>query len=492
MPISFNTIPILLRPGHRVEFDTRAAVTGLLGQPHKILAIGQRLAAGQVLADVPTKIVSASQAEQAFGRGSMLAAMCAAALRANRFADLTAVALDDDGAGVAAAGDITFTGPATAAGTISLYIGGERVRVAVAVDDTAEEVATAMAAAINADTSLPVTAAVDGVDATQVDITARHKGEAGNGIDLRLNYNFGEALPAGVTAVITAMAGGTANPDVADAIAAIGAVQYNTVLMPYTDAANLTALTAELATRWEGTSSNDGHAFAGFKGTFGATSVLGDTLNSPHICIMGTGKSPTLPWVFAADFGAVRATQAAPTSLARPLQTLVLKSCLPPASGEEFTPEEREQLLGGGIATYYVDAGGLVRIERAVTTYKTNAFGAPDPSYRDVERISILSYIRFDVIASVSQKFPRSLLRDDSADPIPPGLDVVTPSIMRDHLIGRFMLWMSNGLTEDLAQFKQDLITEINAVDQDRMDAVIPPNCINGLRQLAARTDFRV
>lgn len=494
MPITFNTIPIdLLRPGQYIEFDNRNAVTGLLAQPHKILAIGQRLAAGTVAAGVPTQIVSSAQAEQAFGRGSMLAAMCAAALSANRFAELWAVALDDDGAGVTAAGAVTFTGTATAAGNINLYIGGKRVRVAVAVGDTGANVATAVAAAINADTSLPVTAAVDAVVLTEVDITARHKGEAGNGINLQFNYYFGDSTAAGITAALgSAMAGGTTNPDITTAIAAIGAVQYNTVLLPYTDAANLAAIEDELGFRWEGTNANDGHAYTAFAGTFSATSTLGDARNSPHVCIMGAGKSPTLPWIFAANFGAVVATQNAPQNIGRPLQTLVLDACLPPKSGEEFTPEEREQLLRDGVATYYVDDGGLVRIERAVTTYKTNSFGAPDPSYRDVERLRILSYLRFSVRARVAQKFPRSLLKDDDNAPIPAGLDIVTPSIMREELIALFGQWQNNGLVEDLAQFKQDLVVEIDAIEKDRLNAVIPPNCINGLRQFYGRTDFRV
>lgn len=494
MPITFNTIPIdLLRPGNYVEFSNRNAIAGLLAQPQKILAIGQRLTTGTVTAGVPTQIVSSAQAESAFGRGSMLAQMCATVLAANRFAELWAVALDDAVAGVAAAGDITFTGTATAAGTINVYIGGQRVRVAVAVGDTAAEIATALTAAITADTSLPVTAAVDGVDTDQVDVTARHKGEAGNGIDLQLNYTFGEALPAGITAAITAMSAGAGNPDVTTAISAIGATQYNTVLLPYTDATSLAAIEDELGDRWEGTAANDGHAYAAFKGTYATTSTLGDSRNSPHVCIMGTGKSPTLPWVFAANFGAVVATQNAPSNLGRPLQTLALEECLPPKNGEEFTPEEREQLLRDGIATYYVDDGGLVRIERAVTTYKTNESGAPDPSYRDVERLRILSYLRFDVRSFVSQRHPRSLLKADDGAPIPAGLDIVTPSIMREEILGRFQAqWLPNGLVEDFAQFKQDLVVEIDGIEKDRLNAVIPPNCINGLRQFYGRIDFRI
>lgn len=64
-------------PGQYIEFDASRAVQGLPAIQHKILVIGQRLTAGSVAQAVPTRILSAAQAEEAFGRGSMLSAMLA-------------------------------------------------------------------------------------------------------------------------------------------------------------------------------------------------------------------------------------------------------------------------------------------------------------------------------------------------------------------------------------------------------------------------------
>ena len=159
MTISFDNIPSTLRvPFVYVEIDNSNAVQGAVIQPYKILVFGQRLAAGTVLAHVPTRVTSAAQAKTYFGAGSMLAQMLEALIDANNFTECWAVALDDDAAGVKATGTITFTGPATAGGTLYIYIGGRRLTVGVNSADSATTIAAAVAAAINADTDLAVTA----------------------------------------------------------------------------------------------------------------------------------------------------------------------------------------------------------------------------------------------------------------------------------------------------------------------------------------------
>ncbi|MBM3928930.1 MAG: phage tail protein, partial [Sphingomonadales bacterium] len=218
--VSLSTIPANLRtPGAYLEFDSSKAVNGLPPAPTRVLLIGQRLAAGTVAAGVATRIVTADQAAQAFGRGSMLHAMAAAFKKADGTTECWAIALDDLGAGVAASGTITATGPATAAGTIQLLIAGRAVPVGVAVGDTAATIATAAALAINSVADLPVTAASA---AGVVTLTARHKGTTGNDIDMRASFYQGQRLPAGVALVFAAMANGAGNPDVAAVFAAIG------------------------------------------------------------------------------------------------------------------------------------------------------------------------------------------------------------------------------------------------------------------------------
>ncbi|HEX7124683.1 MAG TPA: phage tail sheath subtilisin-like domain-containing protein, partial [Thermodesulfobacteriota bacterium] len=435
------------------------------------------------------RILSGDEAEQQFGRGSMLAAMCRALKANNATTETWAFPLEDNPAGTAATGSITVGGVASAAGTLTLYVAGIRVQVAVAAGQTLAQIATALAAALTAKTELPVTAAVDGVDQTKVNVTARHKGEAGNSLDLRINYLQGEALPAGLTVTIVQPTGGTGNPDVTAVFTAIGDAQYHTIILPYTDAANLTVVETELAERFGPLKQIEGHAYAAAAGTHAALGTLGDSRNSPHVSIMGASGSPTPPYEWAAAFGAVIAFHGQ-IDPARPFQTLPLVGILPPAESARFTREERDLLLHDGISTFTVDAGGQVRIERAITTYKTNAFGLPDPSYLDVNTLLTLAFLRFSVRTRIAQKFPRHKLAGDDAI-IGPGQAIVTPSVLRLELIALFQLWQEAGLVEDLEQFKRDLVVEIDATDPNRVNALIPPNCVNQFRVFTGLLQFR-
>ena len=484
--ISFNQIPIDIRtPGQYIEFDNTRAVQGLPAIHHKILVLGQRLTAGSVAEATPKRILSAAQGEDFFGRGSMLAQMIAALKAANTYTECWAVALDDNGAGAAATGSIVFAGSPTESGTLNLYVGGKRVQTAITSGMTAPQVATAVAASVTANTALAAT----GVAASAtVNFTARHKGECGNSIDLRLYYYLGDRLPKGLTATITAMSGGSGNPDVATALTAIGDEQYHTWIVPWTDASNLGKVETELAERWGPLEQKEGQAFAAASGTHAALSSLGAARNSPHLTIMGAGKSPTLPWEWAAVTGAIDAFEPDP---ARPRQTLWLPGLLPAAEPHRFTRDERNLLLHDGIATHLVDAGGRVLIERLVTTYQTNSFGVEDVSYLDVETLRTLAFLRYSVRARIALKFPRYKLANDGTR-FGPGQAIVTPLIIRAELCALFRQWEEAGLAEGFDQFKADLIVERNTSDPNRVDAIIPPDVINQFRVFAGQVQFRL
>jgi phage tail sheath gpL-like len=493
MTVSFNTIPSNLRvPLAYIEFDNTRAVVGTPQIPHKILVLGQKLAAGTAAAEVPVQITSADQAEGLFGRGSQLAAMFAALKANNRYTESWAIPLADAAAGVAATGTLTFGGLPTTAGVLNLYIAGKRVRIAVAAGDTPAEIAAALVTVINADTSLPVTAAAGADPNTHVvTLTARNKGECGNDIDVRINYYQGEVLPAGLTCVIVAMGGavvGAGNPDIADAIVVMGDEWYQTIVNPWTDAANMALLEAELADRFSGVRQIDGIAFCAFRGTHGATGTYSDDRNSPHVTCLGTGISPMPAYLWAAAYAA-QAAASLTNDPARPLQTLVLAGILPPSESVRWTQEERNLLLYDGIATHFVDNGGLVRIEREITMYQTNAFGVEDPSYLDITTPATLSYLRYSIRARITQKFPRHKLADDGTK-FGPGQAIVTPSTLRAELIALAREWEIAGLVENLDKYKEDLIVERNANDRNRADVLAPPDLVNQLRIFAAQVQF--
>lgn len=488
MSISFNSIPLDLRtPGQFVEFDASRAVSGPQSQPQRILVIGQKLAAGIAPEAQPIRVLNAAHAIQRFGRGSMLAAMCAALIANNPVAEIVAVPLADNGAGVAATKTLTLGGAATAAGTLNLYLAGQRVQVAVAAADTPTIVADALVAAIAAAPDLPVTA---DNEAGVVTFTARHKGELGNDIDTRLSYRTGEFIPTGLTAAFAAGTAGAGNPDITAVFTAIGDDWFNTMVMPYTDAANLTVIETELADRWGPLRMIEGHAYSYKNAPMGDLAALGATRNSPHLSIGGMRSSPTPPWSIAAAFAGAVAYSAA-SDPARPFQTLVLKGVLAPKVTDRFSRAERDLLLRDGISTFTVDAGGNVLIERPITTYQTNPYGLEDTAYLDVNTVLTLGYLRFSARQRIGTKYGRHKLASDGTQ-YGAGQAVVTPKVIRAELVSLFKEWESIGLVEDVEAFKRDLIVERDEADPNRLNALIPPDLVNQFRVFAGQVQFRL
>ena len=333
-----------------------------------------------------------------------------------------------------------------------------------------------------------VTAAVDGEDTTKVNFTAKNKGTVGNSIDIRVNYQAGQELPGGVTATIVAMASGATDPDISEIIAVLGEEQFNVVMIPWLDATNLTALETELADRWGPVSQNDGVAISAKAETVANLGTFGNSRNSPHLSVVGFSNSPTPPCMWAAAIGA-RVAMHGQEDPARPFQTLGLEGILPPPETSRFTIEEQDLLLHDGISTFSVDAGGVVRIQRLITTYKTNALGADDEAYLDLNTPLTLSYLRYDFRNTMLRKFPRHKLADDGTK-FAPGQAVVTPKVARAEAIAIFRRWEEKALVENAAQFKRDLIVERNGSNPNRLDFMLPPDLVNQLITMGAQISF--
>jgi phage tail sheath gpL-like len=492
-PVNFEQVPQNLRvPGAYVEVSNRLAISGIVQQQFRILVIGQRLTTGNVAQAVPTLITSKAQAVEAFGRGSNLAHMLATLIDNNDFGEKWAIALDDNGAGAQAVGTITVTGPATANGTLSIYIAGTKVEVAIVSGDAQNTIASAINTAINANGDLPVTSSV----ATNVvTITARHKGEIGNDIDIRENYYgalSGEKTPAGVSLAIVQPTGGTSNPDVATAIAAMPPdMIFNVILGPYTDSSNLTKIKTELDRRWGPTIKQHG-AYVTAKGdTVGNLTTFGNSYNHQDVQVWDAHHdSPTPAYLWAAA-AAGQVAFCASEDPARPYTTRPLIGVLPPPPKTRRTYTEKNSLLFAGVATHYIDRDGTVRLERGISTYKTNAVGAPDTSYLDIQTRFTLAFKVQSLDARIRLKFPRHKLADDGTR-FGAGQAIVTPKIIKAELIALAGLWEELGLMENMDYFKANLVVERNLADRTRLDVIVTPDVVNQFYVFAASIQFKL
>lgn len=486
MPITFAGLPTTLRvPFVGVEFDPSRARQGPAIKSYRALIVGHRTSAGTVAEKVLRRITGADQAATWFGKGSMLHHMAEAWFRQNQLVETWACAFDEESGGTAAVKTVTFTGPSTAAGTIFLWIGGRRVKTGVASGASASTIATNVAAAVNGDATLPVTAvATSGA----VAFTYRHKGTAGTSIDVRVNFGQDEELPAGVGASVANTTAGATDPDLAELWPVIGETQYDVFAVGFHDSAGRTALDLELEDRWGPIRQNDGTAFLAASGTHGALTTLGAGLNSKHLVLIGSELSPTPPWEWAAALGSssARELQADP---ARPLQTLELRGVLGPAEVDRFTLAEQNLLLYDGIATFTVDQAGLVHLGRIVTTYQKNATGQDDTAFLDLTTTKTLSFLRYDLRARFLTKYPRHKLANDGNN-FGAGQSVMTPGLARAEAVAAFADWMSAGLVEGLDQFKLDLVAERDPADPNRLNLLLGPDLVNQLVVVGTRMAF--
>lgn len=486
MAVSFKLIGGgILTPGVFAEFDTSKAQQGPSIQNHVALLIGQRLAAGTKPAGQIDLITSSSQARDYYGAGSMLSQMVAAFLAENKINKVYAIALDDNGAGVAATGSIKHTGTPTVAGALSYYIGGRLYQVAVTTSDTGATLATALAAKITADADALVTAVVNGGDTAKVDLTYKHKGLVGNEIDIRQDPNV--ALPTGLTQILVAFTGGTLNPVLTSVIAAMNETQFHEIAMPYNDTTSLNAIQVEMVDRWGPMRKIDGQVYTAKRvpvvGTF---STFAQGRNNEHETILDL-MGISGPHEAAANLAAVaaRELQKDPAS---PIQGVPLRAMGFVSESELRSQGEANQLLGDGVSTIKF-LSGVMYIERLRTTRKKNEFNVADSSLADLEPKATLSYIRYDFVTRWVLKFSRHKLANDGTR-FGPGQAILTPKIAKAELLAIFRGWEELGLVEGFEQFKRDVIVERSVTDPNRLDLQIPPDLVNQLRVTAAQFAF--
>lgn len=491
MSVSFNTIPSGIRvPLFYAEMDNSAAATPT--DESKSLLIGQMLD-GTAEVGVPVTVSTAAMAKKLFGRGSMLARMVEAYRTVDSFGQLVCIPVKDGLSAGAATGKAEVKGEALEAGTLSFYIGGERIQVAVKTGDAGETVAIALSDAISLKKDLPVTAgAVSGV----VTFTAKTKGTVGNGIQLGVNLRGlinGEAMPAGISVKITAMNGGTVDPEVADAIKAMGDEAYDFIGCPYADTAVLDAFQTEMndtSGRWSPYRMLFGHVYTAKRGDINTLKSFGTARNDQHATIVGV--EPAMPTAVEEVLAAYLARTAVFISAdpARPTQTGALTGVMASAVGKRFILTERQTLLENGIATL-TTVSGTVQIERAVTTYQRNAMGDADASYLDSETLHTSAYILRRLKSIITSKYARHKLADDGTR-YGAGQAIVTPSVIKGELVAEYARLELKGICENRDLFKAHLIVERNADNPNRLDVLFPPDYVNQLRIFALLNQFRL
>lgn len=492
MTVPFNSIPSDLRvPLFYAELDNSAANTATEVMRRLLIAQVNDDASHEAIGKL-TLVSRTSEAVAIGGAGSMLANMHETFRRNDPFGAVWCLPLRLT-TGIAATATVTITGTASAAGLLYLYVAGQRVQAIVPRAASAAAAAEALATAINAAGSVPVkAAAVAGV----VTLTAKFKGVLGNDVQLTLNLLGslqGEITPAGLTVAVTAMAGGAGAPEPAEVLAAIGDAPFEFIGQPWTDATTLDAWAEFMGTtagRWSWSKQLYGRVYTAKRGTLGTLVALGSSRNDPFMTISGFESPVQAPAWAVASAHLARTAVFIGADPARPTQTGILIGMDAAPESARFDLGERQSLLENGIATLVYE-GGAQRIERAITTYRVNAYGQADNSYMDSEPLHQSAYVLRFIRSRISSKFGRHKLANDGTR-FAPGQAIVTPKTIRAELIAGYGELERNGLVENAEAFSQHLVVERDSSSPNRLNVLCPPDLVNQLRVFALLYQFRL
>jgi phage tail sheath gpL-like len=504
MPISFNNIPANWKqPLYWVEVDPSMA--GIPETHQRALLVGTMMTLqtdttlnGTAVPDVPLIIGRQMDANLSFGQGSELANMFKAYFLNNFANEVWALPFAEPPGGEAATGTITVSSAATQAGTIDLYIAGTHEPVNIIPSQTVNEVATAIMDIINGDPDLPVTATAT---AAIVTLTAKWAGVGGNEITMMDSFYGkigGQELPIGLALTYSGfqLTGGTGTPLPTNGITNLGEVEFDYVAQPYTDSASCSQWDQEYGFsdngRWGWMRQLFGSTYGAKRGTYSDLVTWGLTMNSPVISVLGIEMQVPSPCYEITAAYTSKAARAFINDPARPLQSLHLEGMLPAPIHQRFNLLELNTLATSGIATQRTVQGDNVpMIARESTTYQVNDYGYADDAYELVTTLATLAQLIRNQRSAITSKYPRSKLADDGTL-FGPGQAIVTPSIIKGELIAEYSIDMWNGLVENLAAFKQNLIVERDPNDPNRVNVLYPPDLINQLRIFAVLAQFRL
>ena len=493
----FDEIPYdFLEPGTYLEVKPNYRNTGLLPYPVRCLIVGQKLATGTLTPGSQVEITRPEQAVPLFGDGSIGAEQVAAFRATNKTSPLFVMALPDAGGAVKATGTFTLAGVVANAVVLRFKVAGKPLRFTASPTDDVAAMAVKLAAAINADPTLVVTAVAA---AAVVTVTSRHGGEVGNDIDLRVDVDA-QPLPSGLTITVAAMSGGTGNPDLEEVLDVIETDWFTQVQHPWSDPTNMAAFAADLARRYMAMSKLDAHGFVAKAGKFGELGTFGQLTNSPFLTAMGLSASPTSSWTLSAAAMGLAAFHLT-NDPARQLRSLVVVGVQAPAPADRFTETEQDLLLKKGISTFDCLPDGTVTVSRMVTTYKVSNLNVPDRAWLDIMVPATMSRIRYDWAAYTSLLYPRAKLIDDeegaaftsrAENDEDPGNAVVTPRRMHGSWAARCRLYANKVWIEDVDRTVKESVFARSEDDKNRLESRQQVKIVGNLMSLVGSLEFQV
>ena len=445
----------VLQPNVTVALTNADLAVDNLAQ--RVLICGQMTSNGSEFAsgsgDLIENIASTGAPENAlYGEESQIAGMIRAFKALNPRVQLDAIAVVD-ASGTAAEKTITIVGTASAAGTLTVIAGSEKnhlFSIAVANADSPTVIASAIAAAIEADAKCPYAAAASvGV----VTLTVENDGLVGDGLGVEVRGSV-----AGITgqAVVSSVPGAT-DPTLT-ALLAPATARYQAIVWAWDQ--DVAVLKTYLDARFNASNAVlDGVGFMAIHDSLSNITTDLSAHNSQSLVFFGDKlesetnyKGPAqneAPYVKAAQFAAIRALrltdgaaisrfltssssldQFGGSALASlpyfntPMPNLPLIS-----AGRGWTDVEIESLLDLGVSIMGVNsAGDTALVGEVVTSYLTNPAAVPDPTFTFLNYVDTASGIREYVANNLKSRFAQTRLTTGAVNR---GRDMANADVIR-------------------------------------------------------------
>jgi len=404
----------------RTTANILSAQTPQTPDQHKILLIAQMTSGNATSGALVEGLISEEEINNAFGRNSQMAKAGRDLMKELSISrvrpQVSAIGLTDNGSGVSATGTVVFSGTATEAGSITVYVDSKEngaYKLDISSGDTATNVGDALVAAITANLDSPVTAA----NATgTVTLTAVNAGTQGNTIGV------GKAgSVAGLSVTSTALTGGATDPVLTTLFDVVDDSRFNSIVYPAEW--GISTLTDFTESRFNVDDNIlDGVGIVSVTDTYANHNTALDALNQRTLAYIPNKivsdadhkggaifESPIVIAAQAAAYRGLRLTVGSNTSSivtngegtggfffgGIPYHNTPFANLPTIETGDDFTNAEALELENsGGWLLRNNPSNTVVISNEAVTTYKTNTLGNPDITFKYLNYVDTLSLAR--------------------------------------------------------------------------------------------------
>lgn len=490
--VQFNQIPgNLVAPIFAFEISS----AGQFENQSRLLLIGHKNSSGATMSDnVPVPCATKQEARALAGAGSLLDEMYRVARDNAPAHEIWIMAAP--ATGTAQIRTITVDDVPAEGGAGSISIAGEIVSISIAAGATVDDVATALAAAINGyfnplkGASLPYTATVL---AAVVTLTARHAGAFATEYDFHVPVLTGvNAFTGNLTIAVGTAGAGT--PDLSAALAATGDDPFDWVVTAFGDDANVTRYKAwlnETSGRWAWNRQIYGHVYYGKVATTGDLTTHGLAQDNRHITAIplpsGAGY-PQPSWQWAAMQVARLVpwlSDGATGNVSRAHSGLVVQGLDAPRDRTKWLDyATRDAFLKSGLSTWFVNSAGQVCLDKIITTQRT-VNGVTDTTFRDIQSIGQAVYALRRFKAALTYEHGQKAIADDN----PQNLESIsTPADIKATFIHTYAAMP--GVLENVAQAAAEIRVERNGDNPNRVDILAPLDRLNPLDIIATNARF--